>query len=572
MRFGFLLVGLSLCWGCRASDQAVRNSVAATCSDGVVNQGEVDVDCGDPCTPCADGLTCGAAVDCLSGVCSQSVCQAVACDDATQNGDETDVDCGGVCAPCGDGQQCTQGSDCTSGVCDDAVCVPPACDDAVQNGDETGVDCGGNCSLCGAGAGCAQANECLSGVCRDGACQVPTCDDATLNGSETDIDCGGDCGPCALGAACIEQVDCGAGRCVESRCFSAVHRTLSGAEKTSCLLRDGVPYCMGFGGEGAVGDGGLEYRTTPTRVANLDDAIQLVGRYRGACALRSNGTVWCWGNGQFGQNGDNSTERRSTPVQVSGLDSVIEISGGIYHVCALKQDATVWCWGQGRFGQIGDGSTSNRLNPVEVTQDVAQLDIGGHQGCVLKQDESVWCWGYNLLGGLGNGEVTRTPSPRPTRVLNSDGFVELRSGTHHGCGRKADGTVWCWGRNANGQLGDGTRADRSSPVQMLDVDDAIRIAQPGYFMSCVLRADRTMWCTGENQRGQLGDGTMTDRTRLVQVVGLTNVTEMAEDGTSSSNLARTGDGRFWVWGDNRQFQLGLGHIRDTLTPQPLDRF
>ena len=192
-----------------------------TCSDGVKNENETDLDCGGVCPPCADGKDCNAAADCQSDVCSGGVCQTPTCTDGVKNGTETDVDCGGAsCPQCPVGEQCMVDYDCTAGVCVGGFCQAPACNDGVLNGTETGVDCGGaSCPQCADGIGCAVASDCSSGVCTGGVCQVPNCNDGVQNGSETGPDCGG---PCAACVTCVHDADCPGGEtCENGYCHAA---------------------------------------------------------------------------------------------------------------------------------------------------------------------------------------------------------------------------------------------------------------------------------------------------------------------------------------------------------------
>ena len=144
------------------------------------------------------------------------------CSDGVKNGYETDLDCGGAyCAKCGDGKNCMVAADCQSGDCVDGICVSiPTCTDGMMNGNETDVDCGGpTCPKCADGRDCLVGSDCASGVCTVGVCQAPTCNDSVLNGNETDIDCGGvACAPCATGRDCLAGSDCQSGVCSGGYC------------------------------------------------------------------------------------------------------------------------------------------------------------------------------------------------------------------------------------------------------------------------------------------------------------------------------------------------------------------
>ncbi len=188
-----------------------------TCSDGVKNQGETDIDCGGSnCGVCMAGQACEQGSDCITGRCENSVCTMSngTCDDMTRNQDETDVDCGGsTCGACANGLMCDGNSDCQSGRCMGGTCAMPSCSDGIRNQDETDVDCGGaTCAACGDGQGCALGRDCTSLSCVGGMCAAPSCSDGIQNQDETDVDCGGaTCATrCGDGASCVMASDCDA--------------------------------------------------------------------------------------------------------------------------------------------------------------------------------------------------------------------------------------------------------------------------------------------------------------------------------------------------------------------------
>ena len=198
-----------------------------TCTNGMLDAGESDVDCGGPdCAACPSGSACGDASDCASGICDAGTCKVPSCTDGVQNANETDIDCGGPqCAPCGEGDGCYGESDCELAlVCAPTTltCVAATCSDGLKNGDETGIDCGGSCpSLCGNGMGCSSASSCESGVCVGGTCQPASCSDGVQNGSEAGVDCGSAASGCALcgnGASCTSGSECQSGSCQAMVC------------------------------------------------------------------------------------------------------------------------------------------------------------------------------------------------------------------------------------------------------------------------------------------------------------------------------------------------------------------
>jgi hypothetical protein len=206
------------CWSWVCVDGRCQ---APPCGDGVKNGRETDVDCGGLCDPCGFGQACEAPADCDSWVCELGTCGAPTCSDGYLNAEETDVDCGGACAPCGPGQDCKVAADCENGSCLNGVCQDSDCTDGAQNGTESDIDCGGgSCAPCEDGRSCAADTDCQSRSCSADSCQPPTCSDGVLNGAETDVDCGGgECGRCTEGQRCLRGTDCDGDSCLAGECL-----------------------------------------------------------------------------------------------------------------------------------------------------------------------------------------------------------------------------------------------------------------------------------------------------------------------------------------------------------------
>jgi hypothetical protein len=206
---------------CQASVCAKPAPVASTCSDGQKDDTESDVDCGGSCTPCAVNRRCGAGSDCTTLVCA-TVCQPPSCTDAVRNGSESDVDCGGSCGPCGTGLVCNSSADCKSSSCKDGHCLAATCTDEIKNEDETATDCGGSCPACPANQVCAKAADCQSLICAaNNLCAAPSCGDTVKNGNESDVDCGMGCTGCQSGLHCNVVGDCASTLCKQAYCVPA---------------------------------------------------------------------------------------------------------------------------------------------------------------------------------------------------------------------------------------------------------------------------------------------------------------------------------------------------------------
>ena len=286
------------------------------------------------------------------------------------------------------------------------------------------------------------------------------------------------------------------------------------------------------------------------------------GRYH-SIVMKSDGTVWTWGKNHSGQLGYNIGQQK-IPKQVDKIDNIKVIASGSDHNLALKSDGTLWSWGSNSYGQLGDGDSyySDSKDPKEVRNLGKVISVsGGYHSLALKEDGTVWAWGYNYYGQLGDG--TNTNRDKPIQVEELSNIIAIAAGYYHSLAVKSDGTVWAWGRNDYGQLGNGSYVESNIPVKVNDLDDIIDVAG-GVFSSMALKSDGTVCGWGDNRFGQLGDGTYTNRTIPVLVSELNNVSSIACGGYHS--IALKDDNAIWAWGYNYYGQLGDGTTSNKNTP------
>ena len=286
-------------------------------------------------------------------------------------------------------------------------------------------------------------------------------------------------------------------------------------------------------------------------------------------ALKSDGTVWSWGYNNCGQIGDGTMTQRLIPEQI-GLTGVISVSTKDRYSVALKSDGTIWAWGYNNSGQLGDGSTTTRLSPVQVSGlngQMTQIGVGFFHTLALRWDGTVWAWGDNNYGELG--DTTTTTRLTPVQVYGLTNATAIAAGTYHSVALDNNGTVWAWGDNSYGEVGDGTTTRRTSPVQVSGLSD-ITAVDAGVNYSLALKDDGTVWSWGYNNHGQLGDTTTTTRVTPVQVYGLTGVVAIAAG--QDHAVALKDDGTVWTWGYNNYSQLGDGTTTQRNSPVQVSGF
>ncbi|HOM01900.1 MAG TPA: hypothetical protein PLH43_03625 [Acetivibrio sp.] len=328
----------------------------------------------------------------------------------------------------------------------------------------------------------------------------------------------------------------------------------SGGNTSFALKNDGTVWAWGYNSYGQLGDGSNSNKNVPTRVKDLYGVVALASGKHHVMALREDGTVWTWGYNGYGQLGNETKNNSNKPVTVNNLSNVIAIAAGENHSIALKDDGTVWAWGNNNNGQLGNGTTKDHDKPVQVLElsDVIAIAAGGNHNIALKKDGTVWTWGRNSDGQLGDG--TNHQKNTPVQVKNLDAVTLIAAGANHSIALDKEGEVWVWGDNWYGQLGNGTNSyDSNIPVLIVKLSNVCDIAA-GESHSLVLKKDGTVWAWGNNYSGRLGDGTTTHRYEPV-------LSKDEDPPTTPANLAAVIDNNSIVlsWTASRDGDIVTGY-------------
>ncbi len=304
-----------------------------------------------------------------------------------------------------------------------------------------------------------------------------------------------------------------------------------------------------------------------------------------SCGLTPAAAAYCWGSNAFAQLGDSSTGDATTPVAVHGGLSFTNLRAGRFHTCAATPGGAAYCWGEQDLGDLGDGTTSSSTTPVAVSGGIifATVSAGGSHTCGLTSAGVAYCWGSNYDGQLGTGTSigpqpcgSYTCSPTPVAVSGGLTFLLLSTGNSFTCGVTTAHAAYCWGYNGNGELGVGTATGpeicvsnnhcSASPVA---VSGGLSIAtiSAGFYNTCAVTTAGKGYCWGNNDYGQLGNGTTDTSTIPVAVSGSLTFSTVSAGAVHTCGL--TSVGKAYCWGFNNSGRLGNGDTTSSMTPVPV---
>ncbi|MGD8307684.1 MAG: hypothetical protein PVF17_13585, partial [Ignavibacteria bacterium] len=415
------------------------------------------------------------------------------------------------------------------------------------------------------------------------------------------------------------------------------------AQHSIGLKVDGTVYTWGYNYYGQLGDNTTTQSNTPVKVLkgaysegttylgdNVNNKITAVALGNvSSIAVTEDGIVYTWGHNYYGNLGDNTATQRNTPVKVlkgeysgttylgdNASNPIIDVAMGYYFSIALASDGTVYSWGINSYGKLGDNTTTQRNTPVKVlkgeysgttylgdnsSNKIISVRLGNLHSIALAEDGTVYTWGYNSYGALGDNTTTQRWTP--VKVLkgeysgttylgdnSNNKIIAVAVGQYHSIALAADGTVYTWGSNANGNLGDNTTTERWTPIKVLKGEysgttylgdngsNPIVSVAVGNHNAIALAEDGTVFTWGFNNYGQLGDGTEdTDRLTPIKVLkgdysGTTYLGDNASNPITAASfgnmysIALAEDGTVFTWGRNNLGQLGDNTTTQRNTP------
>jgi hypothetical protein len=354
----------------------------------------------------------------------------------------------------------------------------------------------------------------------------------------------------------------------------------AGGFQTIARRADGKLYAWGQNNWGQLGDSSTTARTAPVLVSNgaattawtkiaVGDQFAIGLRAGTSTGTATGGTLWAWGLNSNGQLGLGDQTNRSVPTQIGKDATWVGVWAGKYHAVALKADGTLWAWGRNSEGQLGDTTVLVRTAPVKVggtdktnTATYTSASAGGTHTLAIQKDGSLWTWGDNTSGQLGNASTGGTVQA-PAHI-GSLTYIAVSAGTTHSMAIDTTGKLWAWGDNSVGQLGNNAGSGTvSAPVQITTDSDWTLVSAGGQHTLAV-RSNGTLWAWGANSDGQLGDGSGIDQIAPIQVG--TERTWVSISAGAGHSAGLKADNSLWTWGRNADGQLGNGKTTVSVVP------
>lgn len=334
---------------------------------------------------------------------------------------------------------------------------------------------------------------------------------------------------------------------------------VAGGNSHSCAVTVvGIAYCWGLNGSGQLGTNGTNPSAVPLMAPTTNEWGSVATGAGHTCATATGGLIKCWGDNTAGQLGGTGNPASPTIASLSWTDVAV----GSSHSCALATTGAAYCWGKSDYGQVGDGAAAGvtvRSTPIAVAggQLWSMLSARNNASCAISKGSQAYCWGQRFSPRAGSSADWLIT---PTLVGGGLPWREVSVGGDHACGITTSDELYCWGQNASGQLGDGTVAERSGPVALGGAASSMawRSVAAGQSHTCAIDIAGKAWCWGSNLSGQLGDGSPADTIRKLPGPVASSLTWSSIAAGQSHACAVSDAGVAWCWGANESGQGGDG--------------
>lgn len=351
---------------------------------------------------------------------------------------------------------------------------------------------------------------------------------------------------------------------VHAQCYTLI---VPGAGHTIAIKEDGTLWAWGQNAAGALGDGTTIDRNIAIQIGTDNNWKTLAAGENHSLGVRTDGTLWAWGDNFYGELGIGSDTDQYNPIQVGNSNDWKSVFAGNYRSFAIKKNGTLWGWGAGGWGALGIGNIVFVDTPTQVDASTNWESIvtGWSHTIAIKTDGTLWSWGYNKDGELGDASPFMERDT-PGQIGFSNDWKSIETGYFHTFAFKKDGTLWAWGFNQNGELGDGTTINRYVPIQ-IDSANEWKTIKAGYLYNIGIKNDGSIWAWGDNSGGQFGDGTtISDSIPRQRVISKNWKNVIA---LHWNTFGIKDDGSLWGWGYNMEGELGDWTNTSRSVPVPL---
>jgi alpha-tubulin suppressor-like RCC1 family protein len=330
----------------------------------------------------------------------------------------------------------------------------------------------------------------------------------------------------------------------------------------TCGVRlNGKLYCWGDDGNGRLGLGPtVGPAGVPVRVGDLQDWAMVSAGNGHTCGVRKNGKLYCWGKDDKGQVGDEDDPHGAlSPRRIGALEDWVTVSAGYAHTCGIRKNGKLYCWGDDYYGQVGDGDANGADAPrrIGVHEDWANVSAGYRHSCGVRKIGKIYCWGNDSEGQIGNGSQTGNVIS-PQRIDTREDWASASAGGLHSCGVRKNGKLYCWGQDDQGQVGDGDQPTHSTTTpQRIGVHEDWANVSAGWLHSCGVRTIGKIYCWGLDNKNQIGNGSPTGN-----VISPQRIDTARQDWTTATAGGFHSCGirvqKLYCWGFDTSGQVGDG--------------